>query len=257
MTHIKRSLRALLTISLCLFFLFSLTACDSLDTEKNDALAEDFVTNLVNGDYDSTYLLFMQPASQEEFNQYWEEVRPIVNGASSFEIERTAINTNATNGFKSCTTEYEVTLDNGTIASLCILTHDGEEGIGGIIFSDVTEFLSDTDAYVPTVNLVLRIVSILAFAFSVWMIVDCARRKMKRKWLWIILIFFGGSVAITFGNSFTIDFFIGLMFQSSKITAEAVDELVYFKLVVPVGAIVYFLLRRKLTNKIKESETHE
>lgn len=88
--------------------------------------------------------------------------------------------------------------------------------------------------------------AVMAFVF--WMVVDCARRKMKRKWLWILLIL-GLMVILTLrvqgsdlGFNFHFGFFPGMTGLSTFLRGG-------FKLTVyvPLGAMVYFFKRKELT----------
>ena len=91
------------------------------------------------------------------------------------------------------------------------------------------------------------LVLLLMYAFVIWMLVDCIRRKLKRKVLWVLLVFLGVAFTVTVGNQIGFKFMIGLMFQNSTVDADPYIKAVVTKLVVPVGAIVYFFLRKKYT----------
>ena len=80
-------------------------------------------------------------------------------------------NLNRSNGVTTRTTAYQAELDNGRTVLLRVVTQDGIEGIAGIHFSDITDFLASTEAFVPTVRVILWGVSALAMAFTVWMLV--------------------------------------------------------------------------------------
>jgi hypothetical protein len=156
-------------------------------------------------------------------------------------------NLNRSNGVTTRTTAYQAELDNGRIVLLRVVTQDGIEGIAGIHFSDITDFLASTEAFVPTVRIILWVVSALAVAFTVWMLVDCLRRKMKYKVVWAILIFFGLCFTFTVGETSNFSFNVGLFFQTSSIEADPGLLAVVTKLVIPVGAILYLCLRKKFT----------
>ena len=97
------------------------------------------------------------------------------------------------------------------------------------------------------IRIVLWVFSGLAIAFTVWMLVDCLRRKMKYKVLWAIIIFFGIAFTVTVGETSNLSFNMGLFFQTSSIDADPALVSVVTKLVIPVGAILYLCLRKKFT----------
>jgi hypothetical protein len=126
-----------------------------------------------------------------------------------------------------------------------VVTREGIEGIAGIHFSDITGFLRDKEAFVPTVQIILWVVSGLFVAFTVWMFVDCLRRKLKYKALWAILIFFGIALTVTVGETSNFSFQIGLFCSLWSIDADPGLPAVVTKIVVPLGAILYLCLRKR------------
>ena len=138
-------------------------------------------------------------------------------------------------------------LDNGRTVLLRVVTRDGIEGIAGIHFSDITEFIHTTDTYVPVLQAIVMVFSLLCMAFTIWMFVDCLRRKMKYKFVWAILTVFGIALNLTVGETFSFTFNIGLFVQMSTVQADPGLVAVVTKLVIPVGAILYLCLRKKFT----------
>ena len=138
-------------------------------------------------------------------------------------------------------------LDNGRTVLLRVVIRDGIEGIAGIHFSDITEFIHTTDTYVPVLQAIVMVFSLLCMAFTIWMFVDCLRRKMKYKVVWAILTVFGIALNLTVGETFSFSFHIGLFVQMSTVQADPGLVAVVTKLVIPVGAILYLCLRKKFT----------
>jgi hypothetical protein len=127
------------------------------------------------------------------------------------------------------------------------MTQDGIEGIAGIHFSDITDFLNQTNAFIPTVRIILWVVFGLILAFTVWMFVDCLRRKMKYKVLWAIIILLSIALTFTVGEASSFSFHVGLFLQPSSIEADPGIPAVITKIVIPVGAILYLCLRKRFT----------
>ncbi len=123
----------------------------------------------------------------------------------------------------------------------------GREGLSGF---QITDAEADAEPTTPTgpIHWVFTAIGAAVLIFVIWMFVDCARRKMKRKWLWLPLILLG-TVLLTLtmrGGNMAFNFKIGLYFGMTSLTTFARGG---FKvmLYVPLGAIVYFYKRRDLT----------
>lgn len=235
-------------IALCFLTVLSFASCKA-DTEvgNNTELSKQFWDHVIADEHDAAYAMIKETATPEEFYDYWEEIQVIVEGATSYEIEQIGWNVNMRNGLKTYTSAYQVYLNNDKIVLFRIVTTDSIDGITGLHVSDATEFVNRTETTVPTLNIVLIVVSVLEIAFVIWMFVDCLRRKIKGKVLWAILIFFGFAVTVTVGERSGINFSIGLMLQTGSVVADPALLAVVTKIVLPVGAIVYFFLRKRLT----------
>jgi hypothetical protein len=240
--------RALPLILMTLVLLAALISCTpDMDVGNNTELADQFMDHVIADDYDAAYGMVKATVSDPDFRAYWATVQTVADGAESYEMKQIGWNLNRSNGVTTRTTAYQAELDNGRIVLLRVVTQDGIEGIAGIHFSDITDFLASTEAFVPTVRIILWVVSALAVAFTVWMLVDCLRRKMKYKVVWAILIFFGLCFTFTVGETSNFSFNVGLFFQTSSIEADPGLLAVVTKLVIPVGAILYLCLRKKFT----------
>lgn len=244
MKKIKIIICALL-FSLCLFWLCSCTA--DMNVGNNTVLAEQFMDYLVENESENAFELFKNNVTLQEFNGFWSQLNPVVDGAKSYEMKQVGWNVDFSGGKTTRTTAYQIDLDNGKKALLQVITIDGADGIYGLNLVDTTKFIADTNSFVPIVNLVLKVISIASIGFCIWMIVDCIRRNMKLKWLWIIVICFGFSFSLTLGEKFGIRFMIGLFANFNKIVADPSILSVIVTVVFPVGAIVYFFFRKHLT----------
>lgn len=240
--------RALPLLMIALVLLASLISCTpDMDVGNNTELADQFMDHVIADDYNAAYGMVKATVTDPDFRAYWATVQTVADGAETYEMKQIGWNLNRSNGVTTRTTAYQAELDNGRTVLLRVVTQDGIEGIAGIHFSDITDFLASTEAFVPTVRIILWVVSALAMAFTVWMFVDCLRRKMKYKLVWAILIFFGLCFTFTVGETANFSFNVGLFFQTSSIEADPGLLAVVTKLVIPVGAILYLCLRKKFT----------
>ena len=246
---IKKILRRALPLLLAaLILLASLTSCTpEVDYGNSIKLSDQFMDHVIADDYDSAYRLVKATVTDPDFRDYWETIRSVAEGAETYTKLPVQRNATRSGGVTTITTAYQVNLDNGRIVLLRVVIQDGIEGIAGIHFSDITEFIHTTDTYVPVLQAIVLVFSLLCMAFTIWMFVDCLRRKMKYKVVWAILTVFGIALNLTVGETFSFSFHIGLFVQMSTVQVDPGLVAVVTKLVIPVGAILYLCLRKKFT----------
>lgn len=253
---IKKILRRALPLLLAaLILLASLTSCTpEVDYGNSIKLSDQFMDHVIADDYDSAYRLVKATVTDPDFRDYWETIRSVAEGAETYTKLPVQRNATRSGGVTTITTAYQVNLDNGRIVLLRVVIQDGIEGIAGIHFSDITEFIHTTDTYVPVLQAIVLVFSLLCMAFTIWMFVDCLRRKMKYKVVWAILTVFGIALNLTVGETFSFSFHIGLFVQMSTVQVDPGLVAVVTKLVIPVGAILYLCLRKKFTMDPSKSE---
>lgn len=240
--------RALSLLMIALVLLAALISCTpEMDVGNNTELANAFTDHVIADDYDSAYDMVKATVTDPDFRAYWATIQAVTDGTKTYELKQIGWNVNRSNGVTTRTTAYQVELDNGRTVLLRVVTQDGIEGIAGIHFSDITDFIRSTDTYVPVLQAVVLVFSLLCMAFTVWMFVDCLRRKMKYKFVWAILTVFGIALNLTVGETASFSFNIGLFVQMSTVQVDPGLVAVVTKLVIPVGAILYLCLRKKFT----------
>ena len=240
--------RALPMLMIALVLLTALISCSpEVDYSGSIELSDQFMDHIIADDYDSAYGMVKATVTDSDFRDYWETIRSVAEGAETYTKLPVQRNVTRSGGVTTITTAYQVKLDNGRTVLLRVVTQDGIEGIAGIHFSDITEFIHTTDTYVPVLQAIVLVFSLLCMAFTIWMFVDCLRRKMKYKHVWALLTIFGIALNLTVGETFSFTFNIGLFVQMSTVQADPGLVAVVTKLVIPVGAILYLCLRKKFT----------
>ena len=242
---IRRALPLVLTALVLLSTLISCTP--EVDYGGSIELSDQFMDHVIANDYDSAYAMVKATVTDPDFRDYWETIRSVAEGAETYTKLPVQRNATRSGGVTTITTAYQVNLDNGRIVLLRVVIQDGIEGIAGIHFSDITEFIHTTDTYIPVLQAIVLVYSLHCMAFTIWMFVDCLRRKMKYKVVWAILTVFGIALNLTVGETFSFSFHIGLFVQMSTVQADPGLVAVVSKLVIPVGAILYLCLRKKFT----------
>ena len=240
--------RALPMLMIALVLLTALISCSpEVDYSGSIELSDQFMDHIIADDYDSAYGMVKATVTDSDFRDYWETIRSVAEGAETYTKLPVQRNVTRSGGVTTITTAYQVKLDNGRTVLLRVVTQDGIEGIAGIHFSDITEFIHTTDTYVPVLQAIVMVFSLLCMAFTIWMFVDCLRRKMKYKFVWALLTVFGIALNLTVGETFSFSFNIGLFVQMSTVQVDPGLVAVVTKLVIPVGAILYLCLRKKFT----------
>ena len=240
--------RALLLLTVALVLLATLISCSpEVDYGGSIELSDQFMDHVIADDYDSAYGMVKATVTDSDFRAYWNTIRLVAEGAETYTKLPVQRKATRSGGVTTITTAYQVNLDNGRIVLLRVVIRDGIEGIAGIHFSDITEFIRSTDTYVPVLQAVVLVFSLLCMAFTVWMFVDCLRRKMKYKFVWAILTVFGIALNLTVGETSAFSFNVGLFVQMSTVQVDPGLVAVVTKLVIPVGAILYLCLRKKFT----------
>lgn len=218
-----------------------------------DALCRQFFDFVLINDFESAYTMVEKVATKEEFSPLWEASVESLKGAKSYALEQIGWNTRLVgNGTGSTSVSYELTTDHGKICQISIMIVEGIEGIARLNFLDSTEFVQST-SYVSTVDTVLFILSTLSFAFIVWMFIDCLKRPIRKKGWWAVLILLSVGGTVSYGASgvyFEFQFF--LAFARSGMAANRAALAVALTVFLPIGAMVYFFMRKRLTQQKQE-----
>ncbi len=244
--------RKWLVLAVLLAALTLLTSCGSSIFEElskdsdPDVFCRTFIDHVIADEKEETYQMFNGMCSRADFEKLWTSFRATADGADAADIHMTGFWFYTENGDDFFKGQYFVEYNNGSTMNLSLVFADGET-IYQIIYLDVTDFYADAEKTSGILNIVLGVYSLLVLAFCVWMIVDCARRRVRKKALWILLIIAGVSLSLRVGEYGNVSFMVGLFLQSSQAWVDFGYLAVGTKLILPVGAVIYFCLRRRIT----------
>ena len=174
-------------------------------------------------------------------------MRNVLQNSKSYEIKQTGWYQRTTNGVTTTEALFEVVSDDGKICQLRIYRTNGVDGIAGLHFQDSTEFIQKTKLlWIP--NIFLLIFSLLCVAFGVWMFVDCLKRRLRYKVLWAIITWIHTGFSMTMGTmgmNFATHFLLAV--PLTKISADPSILAITVTGFLPIGAIIYFFMRKRLT----------
>jgi len=194
-----------------------------------------------------------QQIDQETFDSAFADMINYLGDFSTFEVgEATGYNYNLQNGVSYERVTFLVDTDHKDF--YIAVTQMNESAKVGGFHVTLVEALSPS--YTGTVTTMsganavqwgVLIGGLALLGFAIWMLVDCARRKIRKKVLWLLLIIFGFlSLSVSLGDMMNFSFNIGFFLSTSALRIYS-NGAITLSLVIPVGAIVYFFLRKKLT----------
>ena len=222
------------------------------DSEESKALCEAMLHHLIADDYESAYKMVEAVATEEEFERVWTTMREVLKDSSTYELQQKSWYQNWSNGLTTTEVLFEITTDDGKIFQMLIYTRSDIEGIAGLNFQDSTAFAQKTES-LQIVGIFLAIFSLGCLVFTVWMFVDCLKRCKTRKALWAILTLCSAGFSITFGaSSFSFNIRFAILAGMTSVSADSATLAVTFTVLLPIGALVYCLMRKRLTRSTEE-----
>ena len=242
----KKLLAVLLVLALLL------TGCgrisEAIDDPAIRADTEALLTAFVENDYAACRALVSKEVSDADLQSVFDSIHQLLAGMGSYEMTAVQCNRKVSDGRDVKTIRYLVQSEDGNFY-LEVAKENGKAGIAGW---RVTEAAEDAEPTNPAglAHRIFTVIGALTLCFVFWMVIDCFRRKMKRKWLWVPLILLG-MVMLTFtmkDGGFNFRFNVGLYWGLTNLQTYVKGGFraaVY----IPVAAIVYFFKRKDLTIK--------
>ena len=257
----KNLVKSVCIIILTVFMLCS--GCTAVLQELENAevrqSSEKMLDALIANDFQTAYSLVNKICTEEDFKPAFTQMQELLGNADTYELRLLSIYTNGTitNGQKirSVSSVYEMMTQNGRI--IVSIKIDDQVGLNSFYLTPYEK----TDYYFTgTLNNMkdataaqwgFLLLNVIAIGFTVFALVDCSRQKIKKKILWILLLLLGFvSLGATISStSFRLNFNIGWLTAYSALIRYG-SGTVMLQLMLPVGTIIYFAMRRFL---LKES----
>ncbi len=204
-------------------------------------ITAEFLDLLIQKDYSAAYEYF-SGVDKESFYEFCGRMSAELEGVEEFSLKQTKWSRTTKNGvtYYSYTFEMSTHKDKGYVVETVYLAEDDSFYTFNIIGQTA---LSSTE--IMPFKLITIALSLASIGFCVWMVVDCAKRNVRKKALWIILILCGFAFTVTFGYNFGINFSLMLALPLWQVTSDSLCTSI--KASVPLGAIIYCILRNKIT----------
>ena len=253
----KKAIKILLLALTALLCLGCLTSCSTLFGEAQGIAEEislSFVDELIEKDAKGAYEIVKNSCTYEEFKPIFDEMATYVEGAESYTVEIVGMHSGMDNGIRYYRGVYRITTDKEQVCTVNTILSLEDNSVLGLHIANNTPVIQAEKA-LSRLNITFKVISALLLALGVWMLIDCIRRPIKLKALWIItIILFGilGGININIlsgsgGFNFSVTY--GISVISSGITADLERNGLIYSLLIPVGTIVYFFCRKALSRK--------
>ena len=241
------------TVALLVCFvivLFSLNSCGGFqDFENVHDITEEFIDAVIENDKEEAYELTKGIYTKKEFSDVYAEYRNILKDVDEdYELRAVQSHTEMDNGTRRTSVLYEMRSGNESFV-VDVVTTSTEDGIYYIYINEYDKAVSDQYIIVPTTgipNLMFRLILLAELAFLIVVIVDAARHKIKKKALWIVAIILGGVTVIFMGGNGGLFVRLNLLEILGTYLNTFSDGSFEMGICIPVGAIVYLIMRKKL-----------
>lgn len=216
-----------------------------------DVLAAQFVDGLLANDAEAALSAMCSEVTMAQMLSAFPQMRAMLPDTDEYTLVPTYFSTNTNSGITTIDVEFTLTMGDQVF---CLTTRQmtGYERLTNIHIqpAEADAMPSTADAKpidLDAADIAVMLLSLACAVFITWALVDCIRHKMKRKWLWILLILLA-DVSLTLllsGGNLGLQLHFGLFVPMYSFARTAQGG---FTLQVgwPIGALVYMLRRRKL-----------
>ena len=236
---------------LLIFAAFCLNSCGGgtpISAPEHEALACAFVDALSKNDIEAVApLIDEEHFSRENFETFFKNAREYVGEFSSYENKGITDYANAEQNGKPTESATFLFETDGADFYVGVARVGGVEKICGIAVNPTQTGTITSMGGANVLQWLVLILGIATMGFTAFVFVDCVRRKFKSKGVWCAVILLGVlSLGFTVGKTGfvpTAGFGI-IVFPSSLVTYSTGGYAL--SLVIPVGAIAYLVMRKKL-----------
>ena len=248
---LKRSLKALCLLGILLISLLFCGAFVEKDPyAEHETLCKAMIDAVIADDREKAASLLADEVPMENFDEVYRFLRSVWADMKGYTVAVEEQGSVRENGVSYYSSVYKVTSDDGTVFRVTCTTAPGGSKLAGF-HASLTD-ISEAPEKVPfLVQLAFILFMAACTAFAVWMVVDCIRRRIRLKGLWIVLCCLSAGFTLTLAAG-NVDLMLraGLVFFPSMATMRS--SVFMLQMYFPLGAIVYFFRRKKLSAKLEQ-----
>lgn len=227
---------------------------ESIDEQAVREKAETMLDAIISSDHETAYGLFSDAAIKTDFYSTYDQINSDLSGVSSYKLIPMFRYKSKTNSESTTMLRYYMTTNNGNY----VVDAEISDSHGGLHYFSITPEAQTRIAHSGNIKNMKGSNAfqwlMLAFAvaetiFVIIVFVDCCRRKLRLKLLWIILILVGIHFSVSIVVPYKdFNFSLGSIANYSSLIIYG-DGSSLFRLFVPSGAILYLAFRKIFTIK--------
>lgn len=216
------------------------------DTEK-------LLDAMIADDYAAAWDAVYEEIDAVEFRRMYVELQPHLAQIEQYELVASHINKTVNNGVSTVSVRYIMTA--GELRLLVDVARvEGYEGLTAFYVNEyqpveTTGTLGSMQG-ADAAQWGFLVFGMLEIVFTILVFVDCCRHKMKKKWLWLLLIALGYVIlsVVAVPEQFRINFNVGGFLSYTSLIYYSTGGATC-RIVIPAGAIAYLCVRKSLFAK--------
>ena len=216
------------------------------DTEK-------LLDAMIADDYAAAWDAVYEEIDAVEFRRMYVELQPHLAQIEQYELVASHINKTVSNGVSTVSVRYIMTA--GELRLLVDVARvEGYEGLTAFYVNEyqpveTTGTLGSMQG-ADAAQWGFLVFGMLEIVFTILVFVDCCRHKMKKKWLWLLLIALGYVILsiVAVPEQFRINFNVGGFLSYTSLIYYSTGGATC-QIVIPAGAIAYLCVRKSLFAK--------
>jgi len=232
----------------------ALKAADLVDAVTEDAQlradTEKILDALLAEDVSGAYAAMYAGTDYSEFMEVYEQLIVGLSEVEDYQLTAASINKTTTNGVTTTSVRYMMTA--GELRFFVDVARvDGHDGLVAFYINEyVPVITTGTLGNMQGANGLqwfFLIVGLAEIAFVIYAFVDCCCHKMKKKWLWLLVIALGHLVfsLIATPEQFRVGVNVGVFLNYTRLAHYSTGGFT-LQIMIPAGAIIYLICRKTL-----------
>ena len=254
----NRSIKNFVLLVCFTLAIISMNSCSGLyyDSDEVHDVTDEFIDAIIENDKEEAYELTKNIYTEKEFADIYNDFRTMLENVGEYDLEAIENHTEMDNGSKKINVLYvmDVGEEKFVVDSTVSSTADG---LNYIYINEYDEAVEEGYIVISThgaPNLIFRLILLAELVFLIIVVVDCAKHKIKRKALWLVIIVLGCVTFIIMGEDGGLFARLNLLEVLGKYLYTYSDNSFEMGISVPVGAIVYLIMRKKLFREWKKEQ---